>query len=528
MIKKVFCLLSYQLKKGLVFIKKAFRFAFKRIYVFYKRIIRNIIKGLKKVGIIKNVNFYISTSDLYYLQNHQTYTNDITDSVVRYLAIEDYYNKNNYGFKIYNEMQLKRVNENWEIRFKGLINSFETKYDSNYPIKLRENYNIADGSHRFALAIYHNIDYVKVELEKYIKGKRNYSIDWFYENDFNLEMINVIKEKNKLIEQRLKYDFIAILWPPAEPFFDEIINDIDSLEGINIIKHRNLSLVDHYDFVRAIYKTDDISKENVEKKIAYMKNSTLSDRLNIKILYLDISFPHHRIKKQTKQPQSLTTMKIKKIIRSRYKNKIEHYYHDVLIHISDNFYQSKVSAYLIDMSRNMSFLFDELSSDNYVLIKNNDIKDKPLSFKLKTDYDILVNHFDLVRIFNKVSDLMQIRFQDSNFQFKKISNPSEFQYRVELNGFLILQIHLQSKFDFIEPNTISKLIDQGKGDFFKYLPLKYDLIIRLVAYFSNKNKIHHLKFIKAHLDYLDYDLINEFTYLNISSENIDRELKNVL
>lgn len=265
MIRKVYQFLNFHLNVMLRFVKKI-RNVFKQPSKVYKLAYKFITVILIRVGIMKDTQFYISTSDLYYLQNHKSNSNDIIDAMVRILAIEHHYGKNNIGFEIYNKMQLKRVNGDWESRFKELMISFERKYDSNYPIKLRENFNISDGSHRFALAIYHNIDYVKVEHDRYSKGKRNYSIDWFYENGFSIETIKKIKEKNRFIEERLKYEFVAILWPPAELFFDEIIKDINSLEDVIITKQRDLHLDDHYDFVRAIYKTDDISKENIEKK----------------------------------------------------------------------------------------------------------------------------------------------------------------------------------------------------------------------------------------------------------------------
>lgn len=421
----------------------------KMIYIFRRSsrtFFRYVRLILKKMGLIKNSVFEISTSDLFYLQNFTPHYNDIFDTVVRYLAIENYYKKNNFGFDLYNKMQLKRVNQNWELRFRDLIQSFEKGYNKKHPILLRNNYNISDGSHRLALALYHNIQYVYVEIDKQKKGKRSFSLDWFYEKNFTIDEIKIIKNKYQTLLNKIQYDFIAILWPPAEIFFGDIMKDISSLEGISIRKYSDYKLIDNYNLIRAIYKTDDISSENIEKKIKYMTNSSIGTNQLIRILYLDIEDPQHKIKTKTKQPQSLATMKIKKIIRSRYMDKINNYFYNVIIHISDNFYQSEVSSYLINMPRDIVFLFDHLRKENYVLIKFENRENSKMDFKLKSDYDILVNYEDLDRLSKKISNLMRFRFSDSKFQYREIRNEKEYQFRVELKGFLIIQIHLQSDF----------------------------------------------------------------------------------
>lgn len=95
------------------------------------------------------------------------------DSIVlpaRYLAIEQYYGKNDYGYEIYkksiklldsaDDVVEKRLRE-----FLKLIINWEKKgYDENKPVKILGNGLIVDGAHRISLALYHRLSNVKCEI----------------------------------------------------------------------------------------------------------------------------------------------------------------------------------------------------------------------------------------------------------------------------------------------------------------------------------------------------------------------------
>ena len=75
---------------------------------------------------------------------------NISDIMIRILAIEEYYGKNNIGFKMYNKMQEIRVKGNklipqhqmfYEKEFKTLIKSFEENgFINTNPIYLNEDF----------------------------------------------------------------------------------------------------------------------------------------------------------------------------------------------------------------------------------------------------------------------------------------------------------------------------------------------------------------------------------------------------
>lgn len=132
------------------------------------------------------------------------------DGIVRYLAIENYYGLNDFGFKLYKKMQLLRVNEDRSERFKSLIDSFEEKgFDRNHPIDVNKHNLIKDGSHRLALAMYHRLDNVTIRINPK-HPNRNYSINWFRVVGFNNnEICQIIEKFNDLMafcQEKKKFD----------------------------------------------------------------------------------------------------------------------------------------------------------------------------------------------------------------------------------------------------------------------------------------------------------------------------------
>lgn len=111
--------------------------------------------------------------------------------MVRMIAIDCYYKKNNYGWNWYNEMQIKRVNDNplipkhmayHEEEFKALIKSFEKNgFMEENPIVVNKDFLFIDGAHRLALALYFGIKRITITVdEKYYNlTSRDFSFDWF-------------------------------------------------------------------------------------------------------------------------------------------------------------------------------------------------------------------------------------------------------------------------------------------------------------------------------------------------------------
>ena len=130
------------------------------------------------------------------------------DMIVRLLAIENYYNKNDFGWLLYNKIQDLRVGNNYSIvaksKFIELIKNWEENgYNTESAIEVNSEMGLLDGSHRLALALYHNLKNININiLSDNIHPE--YGIEWFIENNFSEKEIKYIIERyNKVL---LKYN----------------------------------------------------------------------------------------------------------------------------------------------------------------------------------------------------------------------------------------------------------------------------------------------------------------------------------
>lgn len=133
------------------------------------------------------------------------------DILVRMLAIDDFYNKNDFGFNLYTEMQHARSRTNpfmpkhqinYKDKFCDLITSFENGYNTDHPIILNKNKELLDGSHRMALSLYNNIP--KIPAVVYDEDfSVDYSINWFNQNGL-CHFIPYIMDKYEEVLKRCK------------------------------------------------------------------------------------------------------------------------------------------------------------------------------------------------------------------------------------------------------------------------------------------------------------------------------------
>lgn len=294
------------------------------------------------------VDLNLTSTDLFLSQYNEGDFNAV-DIAVKCLAIDEYYGLNNYGFKLYNKMQRLRINENWDKRFMKLIDSFKDGYDDNSLLETDLNYDLHDGSHRLALALYNNLEDVPVRIYNTYVPRRKYGFDWFRNNGFTDNEIELIKNKlNELIDMCRK-PYYCLLWPPARNHYEDIENDIKNVEnGIEMVQSDNLLLPKSKikDFIYNVYSTDDIQKYKLDLKYNHIINSLekddyYPDSYNIKVIKMMLDNPDFRLKPLSGLPQSKKTMRIKKKVRGDYCDAITDYYYDIIMHITDNEKQNK-------------------------------------------------------------------------------------------------------------------------------------------------------------------------------------------
>ena len=238
-------------------------------------------------------------------------------------------------FSDYIKMQYLRVSKSnlSYLRFEELINSVSIKgfHPDRHPITLDKYGRLVDGSHRLSIALEKGINHVPVFFSKTKKGPVDFGRDWFLKNRFREDLLDSLdREINNSMINTGAY-FVVIIWPPAQQFVDEIKSLINERYEI-ITQSLSQKIFSFPEFINEIYLGDDIEKWKIDKKIYHMKNS----KSVISTLVVRIDKPNYRVKKRTSSYMSDKVAELKLQIRNKYRNKIENYVHDIIIHIGDN------------------------------------------------------------------------------------------------------------------------------------------------------------------------------------------------
>lgn len=200
--------------------------------------IDNILNQLNRIGIKKEkiVDTYVKREQIFnvadlFLGQHDLFNGYNKNGfkrynlVILYLAIECMYKKNTFGIDIckkYRKLVMQeegdRINE-YIYGFFYLVESFEKDgYKKDSYISINKNGAIIDGTHRLALLIYHNIQFVNVRI---INTKFDLEfgrdIDWLINKDeiFSKNDMKIIFKKYEEIKAKIsnnitsnKKDFI--------------------------------------------------------------------------------------------------------------------------------------------------------------------------------------------------------------------------------------------------------------------------------------------------------------------------------
>ena len=125
------------------------------------------------------------------------------DVIIRLLAIENHYNKNNYGWMLYEKLRKRQLQTNNVtkeiIQFRNLIYSYEKYgYDSQSEIFIDKRKQLVNGSHRLALALYHGYTSITCRIIRH-KATADYSLGRLKNMGFtDIEMRYIIDRYNRL------------------------------------------------------------------------------------------------------------------------------------------------------------------------------------------------------------------------------------------------------------------------------------------------------------------------------------------
>jgi len=263
------------------------------------------------------------------------------DIIVRFLAIEQFYNQNGIGFELYKKMQLKRVGEDTLDSFKTLISSVQKLgMDNDQPIDLDADMQLRNGAHRVACALFFQNNFVSVKINRKARNIR-YNKDWFINSDFNNTEMEQINQRLKDLVKQTKIYFKAIIWPDSVRYKKTIIKRINMDCDIYNVEEKTFTENQFYDFVSDVYLIDDIHDDRIDKKNNNFKNTLKNQKFfTVCIIDLFIPNPNFRMKYPTNHKISIKVEQLKKDIRELIKPKLEKYFHDSIIHIGDNYYHT--------------------------------------------------------------------------------------------------------------------------------------------------------------------------------------------
>lgn len=440
------------------------------------------------------------------------------DIIVRYLAIENYYGKNDYGWELYRKMQKIRICDGYEEQaveqFKNLIGSYEKSgYDKSSGILVDKNLHLIDGSHRIALALYHGIPNITVNIVK-TRHPVEYSVDWFLMNGFSYEEIHRIKEKYVEIFSGLDKCFTCIIWAPAVSLVKNISEDIALYADIISEKEYCYESGTYDNIVKALYSVDDIEKWKIDKKIEHMKG------YDPRLIKLDLLFkdPKFRIKNSSGLPLSQQAEKIKKTLRKKYSSYIADYYFDIILHIGDNVYQSMYMNHVLNEDIDFTKLIDILDKYTYAFVKI-DVpympSDFPLSIPVCKDADILCLENELNYISQEVFETYK---NIDGFTTYRIEEKNGSRIRIQWGKTLYYQIDLSFAAKGMDRSYVKDALDARiKSDKGYYiLAPAYEYVYRANSYAQNPQKLQHKKYLQEHAHEMDSDMITKYCNVDIN------------
>jgi hypothetical protein len=433
------------------------------------------------------------------------------DIIVRYLAIEELYNLNNYGIELYNKMQKKRGTKaryHTIRRFENLINQIQQYgFNSSSRIVIDQDMHLFDGSHRLACALFYKLSDMPVQI-KLCTEPVYYSLDWFKINGFMPKELELMENKLLDIFHELDLFFVGTLWPPVSPYFKEISESI--AREYNVLLNKEIVFENRFEFeafVRGVYAIDDIEKWKIDKKIQCFKQYEPIVRL----FYFDLMPPNFRAKAANGKAISIEVENIKKKYRTKYSEIIKDYFYDIVIHVGDNYDHTQHIIRLLKKDLNLEAFVESLEGMRYSFIKMETpymLSSFPKEFPLNKDLDIVCHPDDFVEICN-LAENFSVRYLDK-YEVVKINEPGRLRLRFELNGFLIYQLDIADHFEKMDKDYFMSALNRRDYINGYYILNKQDeIVVRFIEYRKDPSKIHHQDYIKQNQAYFNTESIRK-------------------
>jgi hypothetical protein len=446
------------------------------------------------------------------------------DMIVRLLAVECYFGKNDFGFDFYNRMQEGRMGKAWAGKasgiFRQLIKSYEQNgYDTRSEILLDKNLHLIDGSHRMAMAMYYKQSEIAAKV---IKDQHDvsYGMDWFVVNGFTPEECDILRQKYRELHAFYMQPFVCTLWHPVAKYFDEITEKLKVFGKITEVNDYVLSALEYKFYTRGIYAVDDIAKWKIEKKLEYMMTEH-TDKYHLRTVMIQLETPDFRLKASNNKTLSKRCEIIKKFVRTYYKERIDHYFHDIVLHIGDNFHQNQYIADLFKLPPiDVKGVLDRIKSHDYVITKSQADympSDFPAHYPLGKDIDIIcADKTQYEEIKQIVLDSVEQYKTSYTVRAVVKADKKGMEYRtlvrIEQEGLLAFLFDIACRTGSgVAPSFESALCESKRWSNGYYIPsLAFELLVRLNEIYNYPQKSQHKAYLKVHIEELDESLCERY------------------
>lgn len=439
------------------------------------------------------------------------------DVVVKYLAIENYYNKNDYGFALHQKLQSLRQRQSENMpegyeklsseAFKDLIRSVEKEgFWESAEITCDSRLFLLDGAHRLAVCLYFNVPNVRVKVVDQEINVLPFTLDYLRKGGFTEEEIRIIREKAEELMNAKKVNLSCILWPPVAKYFDRMTGEIANACRVVSYQDYTYSEETFARVVRGVYHIDDTADWKVNKKLEAMRGCP---EKKVRVLQLEILYPLFRLKELNNHTISVIGERLKTIIRNNYKGLVDNYIYDIIVNTGDNYIQSEYMEKLFSPVLSMERYLKEIEEFDYFLIKHETPylpADFPKTYAFSKDIDIICVPEQYEELVQKT--LLFVEKAVDGYEVRCLKKEEGVLIRIELNGYLMLQLDIGMNIPGMSTIFCRNALARRQEKDGYYVPQIVDeLCIRANEYRNNPRKIHHLEYMRKYKEYMDWSLL---------------------
>ena len=357
---------------------------------------------------------------------------------------------------------------------------------------------------------------------KYMKNINDWS--WAYENSHTMYgkmLLNLIDNyiiKNIEYESKSDEFFVMTLWSPSIPYLIEILDDVKDKFNVKILQSikkivNNDKLLD---YILKIYEPDKrCVKSYLQGKVKFIISNSIFKN-NQQLYHFKICFNNTSF---NKQKICNNWIELKEYIRMKIKNRLKDYLKDVIIHVTDNFEESKIVWNICNDKNIIKQLFYEINKSeiNYLVLKY-EKKQFTNHYEIGGDIDILINDdeplISFIIVFLKKNNIIFKINKASNFSYSKndigrtyldiyLNNKDNFDLRLDIFSidkwnFYGYKIHENFNHLWYLKNMIALKTMNNDGI---YIPhLHHEISFRKLELFKYPNKKKHQTFLNQHLN----------------------------